>query len=181
MGQEICSRSWIRHWCLCFTAVLDLLDEEHTGILHRSCLWPLHELSRIQFSGQIVDALLCRLLKPDDKDSLCFDLGGKVVKFSISQFALITELKCTDEEAARARITTNSRLLHAYFEGRTPVSLAQLEKALRECDQMFDKLKLGLVFILESVLRYHHMKTSIDDFHLEVVDEIDTFNNYPWG
>lgn len=61
------------------------------------------------------------------------------------------------------------------------MSLAQLKKAFRKCDQTSDKLKLSLVLILKSVLRCHHKKTSIEVFHLEVVDEIDTFNNYLWG
>lgn len=47
---------------------------------------------------------------------------------------------------------------------------------------MLDKLKLGLVYILESMVRHHHKKTVIDlFFHLEVVDDINAFNNYPWG
>lgn len=164
-----------------FTVVLNLLDEEHANILRRSCLWPLYSLLGVQFSGQLLDALLCRLLKPVDGDALHFDFGGKVVRFSIFEFALITGLMCTGEEAARARIPRNKRLLNEYFHGQTAVTPGQLADAFRACEDMSDKLKLGMVLILESVLRCHHKKTSIDLFHLEVVDDIDTFNSYPWG
>ncbi|XP_022891304.1 uncharacterized protein LOC111406240 isoform X1 [Olea europaea var. sylvestris] len=164
-----------------FTLVLNLLDDEHADILRRSCLWPLYSLRDVQFSGQLLDALLCRLLKPVDGDAIHFNFGGKVATFSIFEFALVTGLRCTDKEAGRARIPRNRRLLNEYFHGRTTVTLALLRDAFRECDQMSDKLKLGLVLILESVLRCYHKKTSIDIFHLEVVDDIDTFNNYPWG
>lgn len=56
-----------------------------------------------------------------------------------------------------------------------------LLSAIRECGHIFDILKLELNYILESVLRCHHKKTTIDLFLLEVVDDINVFNNYPWG
>lgn len=56
-------------------------------------------------------------------------------KFSILEFALIMGLKCNGEEASRS------------------VTTPQLEDKFSNCDHMLDKLKLGLVFILESVLR----------------------------
>lgn len=46
---------------------------------------------------------------------------------------------------------------------------------------MSNKLKLGLVLILESVLKCHHKKTSIGIFHSKVVGDIDMLKNYPWG
>lgn len=164
-----------------FTVVLDLLDEEHADILRRSCLWPLYSLRDVQFSGQILDALLCRLLKPVDGDALHFNLGGKVVRFSIFEFAMITGLMCTGEDSARARIPRNNRLLNEYFHGQAAVTPGQLIDAVRACEDMSDRLKLGMVLIVESVLRCHHKKTSIDFFHLEIVDDIDAFNSYPWG
>lgn len=38
---------------------------------------------------------------------------------------------------------------------------------------MLDSLKLGLVYIIESVVRCHHKKTVIDLFHLKIVDDFD--------
>ncbi|XP_022869600.1 uncharacterized protein LOC111388998 [Olea europaea var. sylvestris] len=70
-----------------FTAVLDSLDKEHAEILRRSCLWPLYSLQSVLFSRQLIDSLLCRLLKPVDRDALHFDLGGNAAIFSILEFA----------------------------------------------------------------------------------------------
>lgn len=47
-------------------------------------------------------------------------------------------------------------------------------------DQMLDRLKLVLVYILESVVRCHHKKTAINLFYVKIVHDIDAFNNYPW-
>ncbi|XP_022899392.1 uncharacterized protein LOC111412701 [Olea europaea var. sylvestris] len=147
-------------------------------MLRQFLLWPLYQIREMQYSGQIIDALLCRLLRPVDGDSLHFDLGGKVVSFSIYEFSLITGLRITDVNTA---IERSNRLYETYFQGHGSVHLSELMVAIRGCDQMLDRLKLRLVYILESVMRCHHKKTIIDIFHLEVVDDINAFNNYPWG
>ncbi|XP_022849935.1 uncharacterized protein LOC111372030 [Olea europaea var. sylvestris] len=161
-----------------FTAVLEQLDDHHGDMLRQSFLWPLYHMRDVQYSGQIIDALLCRLLRPVDSDSLHFDLGGKVVSFSIYEFSLIAGLRITGDYTA---IERSNRLYETYFQEHGSVHLPELMVAIRGCDQMLDRLKLGLVYILESVMRCHHKKTAIDIFHLEVVDDIDAFNSYPWG
>lgn len=135
-------------------------------------------MREVQYSGQIIDALLCQLLRPVDGDSLHFDLGSKVVSFSIYKFSLIAGLRITGDDAA---IERSNRPYETYFQGHGSVHLPELMVAIRGCDQMLDRLKLGLVYILESVIRCHHKKTVIDIFHLKVVDDIDAFNNYLWG
>ncbi|KAL2518885.1 Uncharacterized protein Adt_15132 [Abeliophyllum distichum] len=46
---------------------------------------------------------------------------------------------------------------------------------------MKDKYKLGLVYILETVLRCKHHKININVFCLDVVDDVEVFNVYLWG
>lgn len=58
------------------------------------------------------------------------------------------------------------------------VLLSQLIGAIRKCDQMLDRLKLGLIYILESLVQCHHKKIAINLFDLKVVDYVDAFNNY---
>ncbi|XP_022891251.1 uncharacterized protein LOC111406204 [Olea europaea var. sylvestris] len=129
----------------------------------------------------IIDSLLLRLLKSVDGDQLFFAMGDrKVSRFSILEFALITGLRYIEEEEARARIIPNKRLLDLYFGGKGPVTPPQLEDAFRKCDHMLDKFKLGLVYILESILRCRHRRISIDLFSLDVVDDIDAFNSFLW-
>lgn len=158
------------------------MDEEHIDILHRSFLWSFYPLKDVQFSEQIIDSLLLWLFKAVDGDQLFFAMGnGKVPRFSILEFALITSLRCIREEEARTCIIPNKRILDLYFGGKGPVTPPQLEDAFRRCDHILDKLKLELVYILESILRCRHRRTSIDLFSLDVVDDINAFNSFPWG
>lgn len=93
----------------------------------------------------------------------------------------MTGLRITGYEAASEGTQKNNMLYDTYFHGQETVLLPQLIGAIRWCDQMLDSLRLGLAYILKSVVICHHKKTLIDLFHLYVVDDIDAFINYPWG
>ncbi|XP_022859440.1 uncharacterized protein LOC111380180 [Olea europaea var. sylvestris] len=147
-----------------FTVVLELLDDQYADML-QSFLWPLYSLRDLSIDG----------------DALYFTIGGKVASFSIFEFSLITGLKITGDDATGDRTQRRNRLHDTYFQGQGSVLLPQLIDAIKRCDQMLDRLKLGMVYIVESVLRCHHKKTAIDPFYLEIVDDIDRFNDYPWG
>ncbi|KAL2505606.1 DUF1985 domain-containing protein [Abeliophyllum distichum] len=50
-----------------------------------------------------------------------------------------------------------------------------------EEEDMDEKYKLGLACIYESVLRAKELNTKIDGHILDLVDNLDLFNEYPWG
>lgn len=91
-------------------------------------------------------------------DALPFDLGGKVVSFFILKFGLIIGLNIKGHEAARDGTQRIDRLYDTYFQGQGMVFLLQLIGTIMECYQMLDRLNLGLVYIIESVVRCHHKR-----------------------
>ncbi|KAL2506328.1 Uncharacterized protein Adt_21949 [Abeliophyllum distichum] len=97
------------------------------------------------------------------------------------EFVIVTGLNAGNEDGVRPNIQRSKRLLMKYFNGKTTVTPIELESTFDACTMMEDKYKLGLVYILETMLRYKHHKTSIDLFCLDVVDNIEVFNAYPWG
>ncbi|KAL2497177.1 Uncharacterized protein Adt_22727 [Abeliophyllum distichum] len=46
------------------------LDDHHKAELHRSCFWNFHQVRCMQFSGQIIDNLLLRLVKSENGESV---------------------------------------------------------------------------------------------------------------
>ncbi|KAL2512738.1 Uncharacterized protein Adt_18338 [Abeliophyllum distichum] len=97
------------------------------------------------------------------------------------EFVIVTSLNAGNEDEVRPNIQRSKRLLKKYFNGKTTVTPVELESTFDACTMMEDKYKLGLVYILETMLRCKHHKTSIDVFCLDVVDNIEVFNAYPWG
>lgn len=61
----------------------------------------MYQLREVQYSGHIIDALLCQLLRPVDSDAFQFDLKDKVLNFSMFEFAQMTGLKITGNETAQ--------------------------------------------------------------------------------
>ncbi|KAL2480434.1 protein of unknown function (DUF1985) [Abeliophyllum distichum] len=152
-------------------------------MLRQSFFWKFHQVRRMQFSGQIIDNLLLRLLKSENTDELWFRLrDNKVARFNLMEFLIVTGLNAGNEDEVRQNIQRSKRLLNKYFNGKTTVTPVELESTFDACTVMMeDKYKLGLVYILETMLRCKHHKTSIDVFCLDVVDNIEVFNAYPWG
>ncbi|KAL2466825.1 Uncharacterized protein Adt_42676 [Abeliophyllum distichum] len=89
------------------------------------------------------------------------------------EFIIVTGLNTGNEEEVRPNIHRSKRLLNKYFCGKTTVTPVELESVFDACTVMEDKYKLGLVYILETVLRCKHHKTSIDVFCLDVVDDVE--------
>ncbi|KAL2454518.1 Uncharacterized protein Adt_47981 [Abeliophyllum distichum] len=161
--------------------VENALDKHHKAMLRQSFVWKFHQVRRMQFSGQIIDNLLLRLLKSENTDELWFRLGdNKVARFSLMEFIIVTGLNAGNEDEVRPKIQRSKRLLNKYFNGKKTVTPVELESTFDACTTMEDKYKLGLVYILETMLRCKHHKTSIDVFCLDVVDNIEVFNAYPW-
>lgn len=104
--------------------------------------------------------------------------GGKVATFFLFEFDLTNGLKITGDEAAHDCTQRSNRLHNAYFQGRDGAStVANLHNQGVQPDVRQSKV----VYILESVVQYHHKKIAIDLFYLEIVDDINSFNNYPQG
>ncbi|KAL2486060.1 DUF1985 domain-containing protein [Abeliophyllum distichum] len=97
------------------------------------------------------------------------------------EFIIVIGLNFDNEEEVRPNIYQSKRLLNEYFYGKTTVTPAKLEFAFDACTVMDDKYKLRLVYILETVLRCKHHKTSIDVFCLDVIHDVEVLNAYPWG
>ncbi|KAL2526830.1 Uncharacterized protein Adt_11884 [Abeliophyllum distichum] len=97
------------------------------------------------------------------------------------EFLIVTSLNAGNEDEVRPNIQRSKRLLNKYFNGKTTVTPVELGSTFDACTVMEDKYKLGLVYILETMLRCKLHMTSIDVFCLDVVDDIEVFNAYPWG
>ncbi|KAL2534525.1 Uncharacterized protein Adt_07876 [Abeliophyllum distichum] len=97
------------------------------------------------------------------------------------EFIIVTGLNTGNKEEVRPNIHRSKRLLNKYFCGKTIITLVELESAFDACTVMEDKYKLGLVYILETVLRCKHHKINTAVFCLDVVDDAEKFNSYPWG
>ncbi|KAL2542525.1 Ubiquitin-like protease domain-containing protein [Abeliophyllum distichum] len=164
-------------------AVYDALDNEYKELFFNSCFGKLYTVRSIQISPTLIHNLLIRRVRSENTDELWFCLENKqAARLSFFEFMLITSFKPGDETEYKNRIVQNGRLFDKYFGDRDKITPSRLYDAFdNEEEDMDEKYNLGLACIFESVLRAKELNTKIDGHILDLVDDLDLFNEYPWG
>ena len=111
-----------------------------------------------------------------------FNFDGKPARFSVHEFA-VTGLHCGKLPIDLRSEACQSRFQDKYFKTnsiKTSDLLNKIQKWPRGKPQE-DMLKIALVYFLESTLLSSDPKKSVSQFHLSMVDDLETFNRFPWG
>ncbi|KAL5567618.1 hypothetical protein UlMin_024193 [Ulmus minor] len=112
-----------------------------------------------------------------------FNFDGKPARFSVYEFAVVMGLCCSELPMEVRSEACQNRLRDTYFKTNainTSDLLNKIKKWLRGKPQE-DRLKIALVYFLESTLLSSDPKKSVSQFHLSMVDNLKTFNRFPWG
>ncbi|KAL5575953.1 hypothetical protein UlMin_017652 [Ulmus minor] len=107
-----------------------------------------------------------------------FNFDGKPARFSVNEFAVVTGLRCSKLPVEVRSEACQNCLRDTYF--KTSDLLNKIQKWLRGKPQE-DRLKIALVYFLESTLLSSNPKKSVSQFHLSMVDDLETFKRFPWG
>ncbi|KAL5575871.1 hypothetical protein UlMin_017570 [Ulmus minor] len=160
---------------------------------------------RNTFADQYVHFLMLRRMQTLKMKELWFLVEGKPTRFSIDEFALVIGLRCHDEPILlqQTRVKLKNRLCNEHFNSSLQIKLQDLthcfrnlckkensgkekkgkkqkKKITQKCGRE-DRVKIALVWFLEGALLSSDPKKNISEFHLSLVDELDIFNEYPWG
>lgn len=150
-----------------------------------SCFGHFLGVSELQFSGHTVNHMLFRQCVCDDDSVMEFNFGGLGARFTRQEFGLITGLRCGLQPATR--VASSTRISDTYFGGRRKIFNLDLWEVFgtAQCKDEDpddnDRLKLALLLFLETVLLSKEKSTSVSHEHLEMVDDLEYFQSYPWG
>ena len=150
-----------------------------------SCFGHFLDLDELMFSGQIVNHMLYKQCICDDEKIMEFKFGGSGARFTRQEFGLISGLHCGDQPARRP--APSKRISDKYFDGLNKVSndviISVFHNASCNDDDQEDddRLKLALLLFLETVVLSKAHKSTTEPNHMEMVDDLDFFNSYPWG
>ncbi|VFQ72129.1 unnamed protein product [Cuscuta campestris] len=154
-----------------FGVILDVLD----------CPW---------ISGQLLIHLVGSTVRPADgggsKDVLKFRLLEREVVLTKAQFHLITGLKMG---GFRGRMDNGAcgRFASRYFPSSKSVKRRDISKAFisfnRDAEGTMpnDALKMALLYALANSFLGNQPSVNLPMCYLNLVDDIDEFDNYPWG
>lgn len=175
--------------CRCRLHIVDevynKLDDAHKDLFKTSCFGNLYKMrDNMNMVGKLTHALNMMRIKPiNDLNEVWFCIGGKKIRFGFSDYTLITGLHPGIEENFISEIPGGNRLRNEYFGGvKKSIKPKELMEAfLNRANNEEDRYKLGLSLVYEYVLRARENTTQIDAMVLDIVDNLEVFNRYPWG
>ncbi|CAL8088988.1 unnamed protein product [Prunus armeniaca] len=115
-----------------------------------------------------------------DLDGLSFLIGCDVAQFTRQDFCLITWLRFGEVPEVSSGESDEIRLQKKYFidEG---ITCNALEEAFLRCTEEDDIYKLALIYFAELVVLGKDKHLNINLNYLNLVEDLDAFNRYPWG
>ncbi|KAK0597658.1 hypothetical protein LWI29_027297 [Acer saccharum] len=171
------------------TAAIKLIKEKLTevqlSLFRTTCFGKLLDMNDLKFYGQLVHHLLLRQIQSPNKSEMWFSLGGKTFRFSIQEFCLITGLECgpdlpvVSKENGDGSGSFRSSMLNGEVRLNNRTLEAMFKAASSDNDE--DMVKLALLYFLETVLFGKDQKVHIGAQHVELLEDLETFNKYPWG
>ncbi|CAA3004662.1 Hypothetical predicted protein, partial [Olea europaea subsp. europaea] len=72
--------------------VMDNFDDRLRADFRDSCLGFLVDVLEIQFSAQLIQALVCRGIRCDKSHELWFNVQGHLTQFGLQEYAIVTGL-----------------------------------------------------------------------------------------
>ncbi|XP_024028424.1 uncharacterized protein LOC112093705 [Morus notabilis] len=161
----------------------NLDPETEMPILRGSVLGHLILMSEnMMYFGVLTHYLLLRQIETEKKHELWFLVNRKLARFGMKEFALITGLNCEEIPEPNMVLKASKKMgLLEHFKAQV-VLVADLNKLLTENKiKGSDKVKIVIVYFLAQVLISGDEKKTVPLDWLSYVDDLDFFNNYPWG
>ena len=159
-----------------------LSPRQYELVMQQRCVQGLLKLGSLGWAGQVFHNILMRLTDhSDNTDALWFQVGEELGRFSISEFGIITGMKCVG--STHLQPMAEPRLVKRYFPTVRGVSRENLELQMSNAkfDDDADAIKLGLLYLIFCIPLSNANSVKIDTKFFALADNLDAFNQFPWG
>ncbi|KAK2662025.1 hypothetical protein Ddye_000599 [Dipteronia dyeriana] len=158
------------------------LTKKQRKMFECTCFGRLLEMDELVFSSQTVHELLLREAKSPNTDEMWFKFRDNRIRFSIQEFCIVTGLNCSPYPSIDVDKTVKGLwFIDGLLNG--DMNLNTLEDVFMNASTNDDltMVKLALLYFLENVLLGREKGSTIDSEHILLADDLDQFNEYPWG
>lgn len=129
--------------------------------------------------------LLHRTAKTMMLDECWFIVNGIPIRYSVREHALITGLSCGPLPDNYDRKSSRCDFIKKHFGGTSKIDFLTVKKkleAMTEEGEGDDRLKIAVLYFLTSVIAGKRKQTTkIDDFLVNIVDDLPLCRRFPWG
>ncbi|PHU18071.1 hypothetical protein BC332_13766 [Capsicum chinense] len=124
------------------------------------------------------------LPKQDNKDELHVRVQGEILKFTMLEFSIITDLKCTDNiDDYMYTSSSKSALIPKYFpDNKGPITRSKLITCVKigNFDNSENVLNLEILFFVHTFIFSQHKEATISVAHFQMVED-GRYIYFPWG
>ncbi|KAH0747460.1 hypothetical protein KY285_009117 [Solanum tuberosum] len=160
-----------------------ILTVEQLDMFRQTCFGMYLDIPECSFQAQLHRCLMTLEVDQDNPNEFWICANGSILRFTIAEFALITGLKCTDNENDfQVDDNSNNSLLVDYFYGAKIVKKEDLNKCFNDKrwgSNNEDVVKIAILyFIYNFIFSQQNDTIPIRDF---VIVDNGTYNQFPWG
>ena len=147
------------------------------------CFKHMIDLPLSHFHWQLMKELIKRLVKGGSDSELWFNIGGKVLKFGLQDFAIITGLRCDPCNDIEVGGSDGGHLKKKFFRSNTKLNIRLFNSIfLNPLKASDDELvQLANLYLLENVVYAKQEATQVDLDAMAMVTNEAEFNNFSWG
>ena len=174
------------------TIIMNKLSVTQQNLFRRTAFGKFLESEKTVMSAKIIYNLMMRIA--DEKgysgnEEMFFEIAGQLVMFSITDLALITGLKCHGElhqkqlNVTGTSSTGESSVELMYFKEQKNLKRDAIKLIFQSMNPDNDEIavKVALLFFVSNLVLANNSNVYLDSFYLHLVEDLDRFNNYPWG
>ncbi|KAH6787286.1 hypothetical protein C2S52_006838 [Perilla frutescens var. hirtella] len=164
--------------------IRDNLDDANFEKMKGSCFGHLFQQQEFICQGQLLGTLLKKLQRHSLKRMrLSFKINNDIVEFGPKEFAVMTGLRLIGDPET----PSTSAFYSDIFKNKRPLYFVDIEKKLEAAHKAghsraktSHKLVL-LLMVYGILLAKDHTSKGVTLEYLHVVDDVQRFNNFPWG
>ena len=159
-----------------------LSPRQYELVMNQPCIQHFQKLAALGWAGQLFHNIVMRLTDHSDNgDALWFEVGEQLGRFSITEFGLITGMKCVG--STHIPPMAEPRLIKRYFPTVRGVSREHLELQMSNAnfDDDGDAIRLALMYVIFCIPLSNASSVKIDPKFFALADKLEAFNQFPWG
>ncbi|KAJ8566072.1 hypothetical protein K7X08_030549 [Anisodus acutangulus] len=160
----------------------DRLNLRQLKMFQATCFGYFLELPPFLIQNQLIHALLPREVVLKEPNELCVKINDTILRFGLEEFAIMTELKCLNDEDNVYGVQETNTLMKEYFPNSKKVRKVELVNCFESKPWKSDEdaLKLAVLYFIHSFLFSNENNHLIDESDFELVDSVD-YHRYSWG
>ncbi|PHU03723.1 hypothetical protein BC332_28974 [Capsicum chinense] len=108
----------------------DKLTKVQLDLFRNTCFGYFLDLPPVCIQNQLIHGMLLREVLSRRSDEIWIQVNETKLRFVLSEFAVISGLKCTGDATLACNLSQSSRLMDLYFPNQSKVTKLKLKKIL---------------------------------------------------